>query len=59
MCVNLSFVKTPAMTIQLHVLEKNMSLGSTVSYLPHLLSYETINLYANCIMVTSLKRLLI
>ena len=34
-------------TIQLHVLEKNMSLGSTVSYLPHLLSYETINLYAN------------
>lgn len=45
--MNLSFVKTPAMTIQLHVLEKNMSLGSTVSYLPHVLSYETINLYAN------------
>ena len=35
------------MTIQLHVLEKNMSLVSTVSYLPHLLSYETINLHAN------------
>ena len=43
----LSFVKTPDMTIQLHVLEKNMSLVSTVSYLPRLLSYETINLYAN------------